>query len=290
MKKYVVLFIIVVLVTTGCGPKLKTIKYVKETKVLLDNEKTPAIQTINNVSIELRVAEYSEIPKFTARVYVSYLPHKSDKLTTEVQEHTIDMFKDYSVFKVSFMNKSRYDLAIAGYRFLFIGPDGSPDYAIDKADERFPDALQIAHNNIMKKYPKTDADKLKKDLFNGYREYMRNLQFINGINREVLSGTNSSGFLIFKVPLSRTTDGKISIREIVETNRQVARTTKTDNYEWRTMLATHYKKTILYDADKYKEDWVTISEWEYLNNYKIPQTYWYNDTTKMWIEGRPPKK
>lgn len=269
---------------SSCGPRVRTIQYVKQASVIIDESQTPAMQIINDVGIELRIANIYEIPKLSVRANVAW--SYKDKIYTDAQEHTIDIFNGYSVFIVNFMNKSKYDLAMGGYRFLFIGSNGSPDYAINKTNERSPwhPLLENLFNKLMKNYDKTDGDKLRRELSMSYADFMRNLQLINGINGMIFSGTNYSGLLIFKFPLSNTTSGTISIREIVETDRQIARITKTDNYEWRTRLSYNYQKTRLFNEDKYKIVWENISENEYLNNYRNPQTYWYNDTTQQWIE------
>jgi hypothetical protein len=280
---------------TSCGPTIKTIKYSAAIQYILDEDFSLTTQEYENVFITARVLGLAEIPKIIIPLYVTYIPSSSKEHTTEQKQFEVNIFSDYTILDITLNNQSEYDLAMSGYQFLYIGPNNTI-YATkysELGDKRqIPTSLKYLHDDVMKKYPMTDEKRLVKDMLWAYNNYIdNNLGLLNGINRIVHSQTSSTGILLFPVKLQNSINGIFSIRETSSNGNDLSRRSKiAAKYDYKIKSMYLYRKSQVIDGERSKEDWIPITEQEYNNERYNPKKYWYNDTTKIWVEGDVPKK
>jgi hypothetical protein len=118
---------------------------------VLDQSYNPSVQVINDVTCDLRIPTSFDVPHFRYKVWITYIPYLAKDPINELKEYSVNLFEDFSIFRVTMINRSDYDLDLAQYQFIILDADGNRIDAMNRGDDKFPHAVENQIADIMKR-------------------------------------------------------------------------------------------------------------------------------------------
>lgn len=258
----------------------------------------PASQTKGGITVELRTTNNSDFQEFGLKrnFAVKYNPTikfgavlDEKGFATENVPVTFNLTEDMAIFMVTINNNTDHILRMNDSRIIFVTPSSDdPKLGLNKESlKSIISELPVFNktvNDLLKKYPATNPESVRNQVSAALLDIFSKMKIINNLGKEIIPSMKSTGLLLFDVSTKTISEGKISFVDVVSKNDQAGNPTEKVRFDYQSSLNYEYYKS---GTDG---KWVVINENEYTAGLRNPTKYYYDKTSKKWIEGTPPKK
>lgn len=285
MKRYLLLsfFIIVILIWSSCSAPRFTTEYQNRPQVILA-EDIKSSQTIGDITIDLEpvnITEEYKKPFFTGEFTKKRRAAIGSDVISETHELPIFFYNKMAPFNVTIHNNTDHIIRMSDARIAYIDPNLEEpvfalqkDYIIDNVRRAIP-TYQLTMKDIWEEFPLTDEDELGLDKF--IINIVNQLRFIN--ISEILPGMRASGTILFPVKPDDLSTGIISFIDMVSRTDAAGNPSERVRFDYRTDVFDYY-----YKYDPNSKNYVEITEEEYKEGQRNPETYIYDRRSRTWIK------
>ena len=283
--------IVVVVIFSGCSPKVYTAKYKKSPEIRLAQD-VQSSQTQGGITIEMKPLDDKEFEKsfYDQKINVTYTPTLSSTPVTVPKEFEIQFYNKLTPFSVTIINNTDHILRMKDSRVVYINPNSDePLLALDKQSIKEDIKSQIPTYNLTlsdlkKMYPQTPPASLEADLILAIADIINQIKFINSFNMEIMPGMKVSGTLVFPIDPEKISEGKISFIDMISKTDAAGNTTEKVRFDYKTNLFYRFWK-----LNPNLNRWVEIQEDDFNKGQSSPEKYFFDKNQKKWVLGAPSK-